>query len=213
VVETIIREELLAQKAVQLGLDADPKLQEEIDALQAQVQALRRQRLAEKFIRHEVTDKVVVDTAASRKFFDDNEARIRADLHVMQIFGRDEKKILEARAALQAGTPFEEVARGLMPNLPEGAKPWDLGFLSWKQVPEAWLPAAYTLQPGKPSEVIRGPSNRFWIIQIVEKRLNATKFEDVQPILADDLKTGLMAARRAQVEKELFNAAKIVRKP
>jgi hypothetical protein len=203
----------LAQKAVQLGLDADPKLQEEIDALQAQVRALRRQRLAEKFIRHEVTDKVVVDTAASRKFFGDNEARIHTDLHVFQILERDERKIREAHAALLAGTPFEEVARRQMPNLPEGSKPWDLGFLSWKQVPEQWQAVAYTMPLGKPSDVIRGPSNRFWIIQIVEKRVNASKFEDVQPILADDLKTALMAARRAQVEKELLDAAKIVRKP
>jgi hypothetical protein len=208
--EAIVREELMAQRAVELGLDADPAVAEELATRQAELDAHRRQRLAELYARHERANTKVTEQEA-RRYYEENEAQMRRDLHVLQILVRDPARIEEARRSLAAGTPFEEVAARIFPALPANLpRPWDLGFLNWAQLPPAWRPAVRTLHEGQTSGVLRGPRNRFWIIQIADERPSTTaSFATFRSSIEELLRTEQVDARRVAAEQALRARARV----
>lgn len=211
--ETMIRQELAAQKAAELGLDADPAYREELARLEAQVNTFRRKRLSDAFYRAEAAKRAQVTEDEARRYFDQNAPRMRTELHVLQILTRDEARIEELRQQLAAGAPFEEVAKQQLPaEMPEGERPpWDLGYLRWHQVPEAWRPVVYGLADGQTSEVIRGPNQRFWIVKVVARRENPEiTFESEKQRILESLREERIARFRAEIDAELRKNAQIV---
>ncbi|MEZ4293359.1 MAG: peptidyl-prolyl cis-trans isomerase [Polyangiaceae bacterium] len=210
VLEQLVTREILAQRAVELGLDKDPKYQEGLMRLEAQLAAYRRQELSELLYQHEAGRRTAVSDAEARGYFEKNEERIRTRVHVMQILRRSESAIIEARSAIERGKTFEEVAKEMFPGLPEGQRPWDLGFMAFYQVPGPWRETVYELKPGEKSGILRGPNERFWLIQLVEtKRDEGLTFESVkEQVIADMRASGAIASREA-VEKELRGKAKV----
>ena len=73
-----------------------------------------------------------------------------------------------ARERALAGGDFAELARELSqdPSAPEGG---DLGFFTYQQMPPAFADAAFALQPGGISEVVR-TSYGFHVIKVEEKK-------------------------------------------
>ncbi len=211
ILEVIIRRELTYQRAVELGLDANPGYQERLRRMEAQIDAFKRKELSELFWR-EIAARVSVREAEAKEYFAENAARIRTELHVWQILLRKEGLIEQALIDLEQGTSFEEVARRQFPKLPKTAgTPWDLGYLRWKQVPKAWRNVIYDLKRGEVSGVIRGPNNRFWIIKLVEKRVNPDiTFESIKPIIMEVLKKARIEELRDKTARELRAKASIV---
>ncbi len=173
VLQTLVRDELLFQKGVQLGLDREPGYREKVDALQAQVRAFERQAMGE-LVRVWVRGQASVTDAEVRAYFDENAAFIRTRWHVLQILHRGTAaEIAGDRDAVKGGTPFEEVAARRFPAQPPGSKPpWDLGELAWVQVPQPWRGVVDRLEPGQVSDVIQGPNERFWIVKLVGKTVD-----------------------------------------
>ena len=212
-IETIIRQELFRQRAVELGLDADPRYQEELRQMEAQMNAFKRKELTELFVRREIDGKAVVSEAEAKKYFAENAARIRTDLLVWQILQKGEEGPIEqALKDIRNGTPFEAVAERQFPKLPTtGPRPWDLGYLRWQQVPESWRNVIYDMKKGDVSGIIRGPSQRFWIIKLVDKRENQDiTFESVKPIIMEALKSEKREEVREETERNLRRSARIV---
>lgn len=210
VLETIIRDELVSQRAVELGLDSDQTFQEEIAARQAEIDAFRRRRLVDLFYRHQRQEANVTE-AEARRYFDENAERFRTQFHVWQIFVRDQERIEQARRDLAAGTPFEEVARRPFADLPAGQRPWDLGYLRWNQIPEPWRPALDRLAKGQTSGIVRGPKNRFWIIKLVDEREDPdVTFETWRANIMETLRGERIESRRGDVARELRAKARIV---
>ena len=89
VLATVIDQELAAQRATALGLDADPGYREELARLEAQVTGFRRQRLAV-LLERDVGAKAPVDPAAVRAYYDQHAARIGTQTRVWQILLRDD---------------------------------------------------------------------------------------------------------------------------
>lgn len=207
--ETIVQQELEAQRAHELGLDQDPTYRQELSRLQASVDAFRRQRLVELYARHEREATKVTD-ADARRYFQENKEHLQTELHVLQILMRDERKIDEAHRAVQAGT-FEQVAAGMFPALPEGTRPpWDLGYLRYNQLPEPWRGVVDRLEDGGTSGIIRGPRNRFWIVKVVERRRDPNiQFETWRANITEMLREERLVARRAETERSLRQKAKI----
>ena len=202
--ESIIAEQLLSQRAVELGFDADPSYREAVRQLEAQVAAVKRKRLAEIFSRKEVSAKVDVSEADARRYFDDHKEELRTELHVLQIFRRSEPEIQKAAALLASGVAFDEVARG-------AATTSDLGYLKWQEMPEVWRAPLAALSNGGISKVLQSGKDRFWIIQLVDRRQGAElAFESVKSALIDRLRASGAEQRRAEVEAELRRRAKIV---
>jgi parvulin-like peptidyl-prolyl isomerase len=212
-VERLVRQELAAQRAVELGLDQDPEYLAELAELEAQVAAFRRERLAQVYHR-DAGRKIVITDEEARAYYDAHAAQIRSQPRVFQILSRDEAKLRAAADALARGTPFEEVAAAQFPSLPPGQTPWDMGFLRWHQLPDAWAGVIEGLADGEVSGVIRGPSRRFWIIKVVGRRDDpGATFEAVKPLIVDLLREQRLAGLRDQADAELMGKAKIVYAP
>lgn len=212
VLEDIIQQELAYQRALELGLDADPDYQDELQRMEAQVTAIKRKRLSEVFFQREMTQKTQVSDAEARQYFADNAERLRTEINVWQILRRDQGSIEKIRADLAQGLSFEEVVNRQFPDLPDlDRKPWDLGYLRWNQVPEAWQKVVYDLQIGESSDIIRGPNNRFWIVKLIDKRENPDiTFEQIQSTITDLLKNEKARRLREDTLQDLRSNARIV---
>jgi hypothetical protein len=174
VLQTVILDELAYQKAVALGLDADPGYQARLDDLEAQVRTFRRQELAGR-LRAWAQARATVPDAEARAWFDRNAALVRTRFRVHQIFYRGRAtEILGDQADLRAGKRFDEVAWRRFPDAPrEGRAPWDLGELEWFQLPPAWRGIVDRLEPGQVSDVIK-EGDRAWIVRLAGTRADPT---------------------------------------
>ncbi len=198
VIDTLIDQELAAQKAVELGLDQDPAYREELARLTAEVNALRRQRLSTAYHRH-LGGAVKVSEADARAHYEANAERFATELHVRQVLMRDRASAEVAQTRLQAGTPFEEVGS-------------DLGWLRWQQVPDAWREPLAALAPGATTGILEGPNRRFWILQLVERRAaTAVSFETERDALIERLTEERAVQEREEAVRKLRAGARIVR--
>ncbi|HSD30108.1 MAG TPA: peptidyl-prolyl cis-trans isomerase [Vicinamibacteria bacterium] len=190
VLETLVRDELVAQKAVELGLDRDEEYRRKVRDLEAQLHAFQRQQLAV-LLRGYVQEHAAVTEAEARAWFEKNADSIRTKLHVLQILRKgDYAEIVRDREDVKAGTPFEEVAARRFPGLPASVRaPWDLGELHWSQLPPAWRGVVDRLEPGQVSNVIQGDGERYWVVKLAGKRVDpAISFETEKARIAELLR-------------------------
>ena len=215
VLEALIHKQVLANAAAKVGLDAKADYRHRLQREKAVLDAFKRDSLASSFFKEHVVAKAEPDDAAVRKYFDENAARIRSELRVMQILSRSETEILDKKKLLDGGAAFAEVAASQFRKLPAGAsKPWDLGYLKYKQVPSEWRSVVKDMKIGDTSDIIRGGAKRFWIIKLLAKRDNPKlDFDGVKDIIKSDLRDATVATRGDQIIAEIRKAAKIVRLP
>ncbi|MBK6684774.1 MAG: peptidyl-prolyl cis-trans isomerase [Deltaproteobacteria bacterium] len=207
----LIDQELLAQAARAQGLRLEGPALERYRDKEAELRALLRKELAELYFRHEVSAKATPSDAEVEAYFRTHQSRIQTELHVLQILRKTEAEIEEVRQRLTSGENFAKVAQGQLPDLPEGApRPWDLGFLNWKQVPEVWWPALEPLADGQVSGVVRGPKDRYWILQVVGRRPHpSAELEVVRPVITELLRAQRIERDGAALEQRLKDRAQI----
>ncbi len=210
VLELLVRDELVHQEVVRLGLDSDPAFAEPVRRMEAQLAQLRRNKAAEVYFRAEIMGKVEVTEEDARRFFEEQKARLGTELHLLQILRRSRASIDEAKAALDAGKRFEEVAQQDLVGVSPEQRAWDLGYLRWAQIPEAWQPVVEKLKPGETSGVLAGPKDRFWIIKLVERRATTPDFAVEKAGLIATLKARRIEALRTEREQALRKQATIV---
>ncbi|MBI5609703.1 MAG: peptidylprolyl isomerase [Deltaproteobacteria bacterium] len=213
--EQIIQRELAAQQAVRKGMHADAAVVRDLAEIEVQRNSLRRERLADLYFRRQVLDPTRPTEAEVQELWEREQKQIRTEYHVLQLFGRDEAQMTEAQAALKRGEAVGAVYLKLTkaPALGE-ARPWDLGFLKFHQMPPQWREVLPRLKPGETSDLIRGPNHRFWLVQLVDVRVNeALQLSDIRATLEEDLATAKREKVRTQVESDLNKTATIERKP
>ncbi|MEI8259683.1 MAG: peptidyl-prolyl cis-trans isomerase, partial [Deltaproteobacteria bacterium] len=158
--ERIIQEELVAQQALAMNLDADPAFREQDRLAEARFHATRRAQLAALFEQHQTAQRPAVSDAEAHAYYDANGARIRTEVRIQQILVRDEATAQQAAHDIQGGAAFEEVARRQFPNIDATLHPWELGTLRWNVIPDPWRATLDTLTVGQTSDVISGPNHR-----------------------------------------------------
>jgi hypothetical protein len=210
-IEGLVQQEVVAQQAVTLGLDRDPQYLEAMKGAQAQLAALRRRELGRAYFRHELEDRARVTDEEVRAYYDANAAQLRATYRVEQIFRRDRAAIDAALAALKAGRAFDEIAREGYPELGEGVqKPWELGPMAWRSLPEPWRATLATMTVGGTTGVIEGVNGRFWLLQLVERTENPElTFEKLAPGIREQLRVERVEVRRIAADKALRATATI----
>ena len=210
--EAIIQQELIYQRAVELGLEANPKYQEDLRKLEAQVKAFKRETLSRVLFQLEIPSQARVSDAEAREYYAKNAVRLQTQFNVWQILKRNKDQIDQALKDLVGGERFEEVAARGFPKLPAGVKkPWELGYLRWEQLPEPWHKVVLTLKPGEHSGVIQGTNNRFWIIKLIDKReTKAVSFEDRKQSIMKILQAEKMQGAFEKFNKEAREKAQIV---
>jgi PPIC-type PPIASE domain len=210
--QTLVRDELIYQKAVQLGLDREPGYRIKVDQLRAQVRAIERQEIAGLY-RRWVHDQATVSEAEARDYFDKNAALIRTRFHVLQILYKGRfTEIAKDHEDVKGGTPFEEVAARRFPVLPAGSRPpWDLGELTWVQLPQAWRGIVDRMEPGQVSDVIQGPNDRFWIVKLAGKTLDpGVAFEGEKDRIVEQLREQRVSQLYDRMLAEMKEKAKVV---
>ncbi|MBI4820494.1 MAG: peptidyl-prolyl cis-trans isomerase [Deltaproteobacteria bacterium] len=212
VLESMVQDELLRQEAVSLGLDEDPEYLEKVRAVAAQLKSMQRKELARLLMKKRVSEASVVSDEEARAYFDTHAPELRTEIHVYQILRRSKDEIEKARVLLASGKPFEEVAAtGLPAGLSaEASRPWDLGFMPVRNAPEPWKKPLGALLPGQVSEVISGPKNRYWILQLVDRRQNSTMtFESTKDAIIEALRAERAIRARESIVLELKAKAKV----
>jgi hypothetical protein len=212
VLQTLVHDELIYQKAVQLGLDRDPEYRQRLEVLQSQLRAFRRQEMSARFLRY-VQEQAAVADPEARAYFEKNATFIQSRFHVFQILykGRTQE-ILKDHQDLKNGTPFEKVAARRFPGLPPGARPpWDLGELRWFQIPRSWLGIVDRLEPRQVSGIIQGENERAWVIQLVGRRVDpAISYETEKGRIVEILRQEKAGALYDGMLTELKGKADIV---
>ncbi len=216
VLELLINQEIMAQYAQQKGLELEGKDKAEWQKMMAAASGFRRQSLAEVAKRDSLKTAPEVSPDDVQAYFKEHETELKTEWHMEQIMGREEAPLQGYLADLKAGKSFEEVAKaslgGEMPAA--GLKPWDLGWLHWKQLPDPWRPEVTKLKPGQFSEVVHGAKHRYWIVRVVETRAaQLPPKADFEAMLADDLKNERALAGNQKLEMALRQKAQVVRMP
>jgi parvulin-like peptidyl-prolyl isomerase len=114
-----------------------------------------------------------------------------------------------ARERALAGEDFAELARELSqdPSAPEGG---DLGFFTYQQMPTVFADAAFALQAGGISEVVR-TSYGFHVIKVEEKKPAASStLEESSPRIRQLLTQKKIGEQVQELLKSLGEAATIV---
>ncbi len=214
ILQKIILRELAHQKAIAAGLDADDAYQEDLQRLEAQVLSFKRNTLAELFYKRESLKNSAISDEDAREYFEDHFDELSTEIHVWQILRRDESLIEQDRDDLTQGNSFEQVAGQRFQHLPltgSGRMPWDLGYLKWEQIPEAWWAEIDKIDTGETSDIIRGANGRYWIVLIVDRRKKQDiHYEDVQAKIKDVLKSRNIRRFRDDLDNELLQDAQVV---
>ena len=208
VLQTLLRNELIYQQSIELGLDKNPEYRRKVSEAEAQLRAYKNQEMATLF-REYVRNKAVVAEPEAKEYFDRNSERFRTKYHIWQIYyRRNESQIAQDLDELKRGKPFEKVASKGFPALPKGMyAPWDLGYLHWNQIPPPWQGVIDRLEPGQVSDVIQGPGERFWVIKLVDKTVDPNItfaseqgkiVEVLQKQKADELHDAMLSQMRAK---------------
>lgn len=209
VLDALVAQELQAQRAVELGLDADPAVRETLAQIDAQARDLRRKELARALLAKEGGARATPTEPELRAWFEKHQARVKTSVRVSQILLKGEAAAALVEAELASGKGFDEVAAAHVPAV-DGSKPWQLGFLAWQQVPEQWWPELDRLQPGQVSRRIAGPRERYWVLRLDERRETPeVSFEQVRPALEAVLRAERLAAAPEALTAELRARAKV----
>jgi parvulin-like peptidyl-prolyl isomerase len=213
VLETLIRQELIYQRAVELGLDKDPAYLEKKRRIEAQLNAFKRKEMSNLFFRGQIEKKAAVSEKEAKEYFEKNAPRIRMEFHFWQILSKgNEAFIKESLRQIKNGTPFEEVAAKRFAGIPKASRPpWDLGFLRWNQIPQAWQRFVYKMNKGEVSGIIKGEGKRFWILKLVGKRENQNvDFDLMKSSIVRVLKANKIKVLRKMTDRDLRQRARIV---
>ena len=210
VLQSLVLREVLAQKAREEGLDKDPKYQEARRLMAARTAAFERQELSELLLAREGARRTQPTEESARAYFAKHEKRIRTRVHVLMILRRSEAAIVEARNQIEHGKSFEEVAASLLPGLPEGKRPWDLGYLAFHKVPEPWREQLQDMKPGEMSGILRGPNDRFWLVKLVDVKEDAeVTFESAHTGILAEMEANKAQHARDDLEKALLGEARV----
>jgi parvulin-like peptidyl-prolyl isomerase len=174
ILQTLVRDELIYQKSIQLGLDKKPEYRQKLNDIESQLRAFQRQEMAALYRRY-VLEKAAVTESDAREYFGKNATQLQTKFHVFQIFYKGKyPEIVKDHEDIKKGMPFEKVASRRFAGLPKNIKPpWDLGEMSWNQMPQPWKGIVDRLEPGQVSDIIKGVNDRFWVIKLVKKTVDA----------------------------------------
>lgn len=173
VLQVLVRNELIYQQSIELGLEKNPEYRKKLDEVEAQLREYKKQEMSALYKEY-IKNKAVVTDSEAKEYFEKNSKRIQTKVHIGQIYYKgEEARIAEDYKDLKSGKSFEKVASRRFPELPKGMNaPWDLGYLYWSQIPAFWQGSIDRLEPGQTSDIIKGPNERFWVIKVVDKSVD-----------------------------------------
>lgn len=171
--DDVITEELLYQQGLKIGLDKDPGYRAQIARFERQLDHVKRAEMTRKVYNTQVAAKVEITHADAKNYYDKNADQITTELHLGVISFNNKEGAEEALQKIRGGAPFESIARGVMGSQASaGREPWDLGFLSWDQIPFDFVDAVYRLKPGEVSSIVTSKRTGYQVFKLLGARKN-----------------------------------------
>lgn len=188
--DDLINEELIYQQGLKIGLDKDPGYQARIARIESQLAHVKRAEMARRVYNTQVAAKVEITHPEARNYYDKHVNQITTDLHLGVLSFRDKERAEEALKKVRGGAPFESIARSVMGSqVSAGREPWDLGFLSWDQIPVDYVDAVYQLKPGEVSEVVSSKRTGYQVFKLFGIRKNIkADFPSVSAVIMNRLR-------------------------
>jgi len=154
----LIDKKLFAQAGRKRGFDKTPHVKKVIDWV-------KRDEMLRVLYADQVRDQVHISDAEIKDAF----LRGLTSIHVRHIFVRTKEKAEQVKQALDSGVPFEEIAAQTFHDSTLRANGGDLGFLTFSDMDEDFVRAAFALKDGQVSQ----PVHTKWgyhIIRVDDRR-------------------------------------------
>jgi parvulin-like peptidyl-prolyl isomerase len=211
--DDLINEELLYQQGLKLGLDLDPGYRAQIARIERQLAHVKRAEMMRRVYNTQVAAKIEVSSQDAKKYYDEKVDQITTDLHLGALSFSNKGRAEETLKTIRGGAPFESIARSVMGSQGSaGREPWDLGFLSWDQIPVDFVDAVYQLKPGEVSEVVSSKRTGYQIFKLFGVRKNPkADFSAVSGIIMNRLRDQKVLEAYEQYVANLRKEAKIER--
>jgi peptidyl-prolyl cis-trans isomerase C len=190
--DSMINQKLLYAEASKLNLDKDPDVKKQLDDA-------RKEILIRVYLKKEIEDAVKVTDEDAKKYYDANKDKFKEPekIKVSHILVDNEAEAKDILAKLKAGADFAAMAKEKSKD-PSKEKGGDLGFLSKGQTVPEFDQAAFALQPGQLSDVVKTQFG-YHIIKVAEKQ--------PEKLMAyDDVKDRLKQMLLSDKQKEHFEA-------
>jgi peptidyl-prolyl cis-trans isomerase D len=171
--------------------------------------------------RAQVQAKTIVPAADVQRAYNDNitqyqtPEQVRASHILFSIAGKDEaavrKQAEDVLAQVKAGADFAGLAQKHSEDPGSKEKGGDLDYFGRGRMVPEFEAAAFTLEPGQVSDLVRSQFG-FHIIKVVDKKAAATRpFEEVRPQLEEQMKSERtdqqLAARAAELADRIDDPA------
>ena len=209
--DDVITEELLYQQGLKIGLDKDPKYQAQIARFERQLAHVKRAEMTRRVFNTQVAAKVEITQADAKKYYDKNANQIETELHLGVMSFNNKKGAGEALEKIRGGAAFESIARSMMGSqMSGGREPWDLGFLSWDQIPIDFADAVYRLKPGEVSDVVSSQRTGYQLFKLLGARKNPkANFASMSGLIMNRLRDEKVMEGYGQYVEKLKKEAKI----
>jgi EpsD family peptidyl-prolyl cis-trans isomerase len=171
--DDVITEELLYQQGLKIGLDKDPGYRAQVARIERQLNHVKRTEMTRMVYNTQVAAKIEITHSDAKNYYDKKAHHIATELHLGVISFNNKERAEEALQKIRGGATFESIARSVMGSqVSAGREPWDLGFLSWDQIPVDFVDAVYSLKPGEVSNIVSSKRTGYQIFKLFGARKN-----------------------------------------
>ena len=209
--DDVITEELLYQQGLKIGLDKDPGYQAKIAYIERQLAHAKRAEMMRRVYNTQVAARIEITHADAKNYYDKNADQITTDLHLGVISFNNREGAEGSLQKIRGGATFESIARSVMGSrVSAGREPWDLGFLSWGQIPFDYVDAVYRLKTGEVSDVVSSRRTGYQIFKLLGTRKNPkADFASVSGLIMNRLLDEKVLEGYEQYVEKLKKEAKI----
>jgi peptidyl-prolyl cis-trans isomerase C len=196
--ENIINQKLLYGQALKQNLKEDA-------AVKKQIEEATKDILVRDYIKKEIEQKVMVSDADAQAYYDGNKDKFKEPEKVMvsHILVDNEAEAKDILASLNGGADFAALAKEKS-KCPSKDKGGDMGLLAKGQTVPEFEQAAFALQPGQLSEVVKTQFG-YHIIKVTERQPEKiSSFDEVK----DQVKQMLLAQKQKERFDSLLNELK-----
>lgn len=190
--DSMINQKLLYAEASKLDFDKDPDVRKQLDAA-------RKEILIKAYLKKEIEDTVKVTEEDAKKYYDANKDKFKEPekIKISHILVDSEAEAKNILAKLKGGADFAALAKVKSKDASKD-KGGELGFIAKGQTVPEFEQAAFALQPGQISDIVKTQFG-YHIIKATEKQPEKLMAYDG---IKDQLKQMILADK----QKERFEA-------
>ena len=202
--DSMINQKLLYEEALKQNLGKDAGVKKQIEDATKEI-------VIKEYLKKEIEQKVTVSDADAKTFYDGNKDKFKEPekIKISHILVDTEPEAKDILAKLKGGADFATLAKEKS-KCPSKDKGGDLGLIGKGQTVPEFEKAAFALQPGQLSDVVKSQFG-YHIIKVTEKQPERElSFDEVKDKLKQMLLSQKQKERFDSLVKELKDRNKVV---